>query len=293
MGEHSVVYGQPGLVAALPPRIEIHWKTRQDNMIEIRSELADYQAPLNALSDHPKLRFVLAAIAQFQPQLKQGLTLNIRSEFPADWGLGSSAAVLAASLIGLETLTQLPGSIWQRFERGRKIIQTIQGRGSGADLAASLVGGCVFFDPSQQRIERLDIQHPLCLVYAGYKTPTAEVLAWVAQHWQAKPEELNQLYQTMGQTTLKAYQALKTADWSKFYRCVEAYQKQMQQLGVSDPKLDQIHHQLQQSLPAAKISGSGLGDCVLGFGHLLEPQPYPFLNTQLSNLGATCQALEN
>jgi len=70
-------------------------------------------------------------------------------------------------------------------------------------------------------------------------------------------------------------------------------QQHMQQLGVSDTQLERIYHHLQPTLPAAKISGSGLGDCVLGFGHLIEPQPYPFLNTQLSNLGAVCQPLED
>jgi mevalonate kinase len=293
IGEHSVVYGYPALVAALPPRIQIHWRIRQDMMIEIHSELGHYLAPLDTLTDHPTLRYVLAAIGSFQPQLKQGLTLNISSEFPADWGLGSSAAVLAACLIGLETITQQPCTMWQRFKQGRKIIQTIQGRGSGADLAASLLGDCVFFAPDEQRLERLNIQHPLCLVYAGYKTPTSEVLAWVAQNWQDRPEKLNQLYQTMGQTTLAAYQALKVNNWSEFYHCVDQYQQHMQQLGVSDTQLERIYHHLQPTLPAAKISGSGLGDCVLGFGHLIEPQPYPFLNTQLSNLGAVCQPLED
>lgn len=292
MGEHSVVYGHPALVTALPPRIQIQWRVREDDQIEIHSSLGQYLAPLTALTDHPKLRFVLEAIRYFQPKLTQGCTIKIDSEFPADWGLGSSAAVLAASILGLEKITQQSLTTWQRFELGHHIIQTVQGRGSGADLAASLRGGCVFFDPKQQRIEPIDIQHPLCLAYAGYKTPTAEVLAWVAKHWHSQPQQLNQLYQAMGQTTLAGFQALKAHDWNRFYQQVAQYQKLMEQLGVSDAKLAQICQTLNQTLPAAKISGSGLGDCVLGFGHVIDTRHQPILNTQISNLGAHCHPLE-
>ncbi|WP_052501414.1 mevalonate kinase family protein [Thiomicrospira microaerophila] len=297
MGEHSVVYGQPALVVALPPRIKIHWQARDDQIIEIQSSLAHYRNPLSQLDDHPQLRFVLAALRLFQPQLTTGWTLKIDSEFPSDWGLGSSAAVLAACLVALEKITHqdsnLPNlSLWQRFRLGHQIIQQVQGRGSGADLAASLAGGGVLFDPSQQLIEPLGITHPLCLVYSGYKTPTPEVLAWVAEQWQHRPDQLNSLYQAMGDTTRQAYQALKQNNWTQFYSQVDHYQGLMQQLGVSDPTLEQIHQQLKRSLPAAKISGSGLGDCVLGFGHINHQINHPLLNTEISHSGAYCQAVQ-
>jgi mevalonate kinase len=103
-------------------------------------------------------------------------------------------------------------------------------------------------------------------VYAGYKTPTAEVLAWVADHWQNRPDERDALYNRMGAITQHAYQALEQQAWSHFYKAVSDYQIGMAELGVSDATLEQLlslAHRAQ--LGAAKISGSGLGDCIIVF----------------------------
>jgi mevalonate kinase len=47
----------------------------------------------------------------------------------------------------------------------------------------------------------------------------------------------------------------------------------MDALGVNDPVLSDLIVRLRQApgITASKISGSGLGDCVLGFGRLAEP----------------------
>ncbi|MBE0494429.1 MAG: GHMP kinase [Thiomicrospira sp.] len=291
MGEHSVVYGQPALVASLTPRIQIEWTPRDDRQLDIISELAHFTTQLDQIKDHPKLRFVLAALKAFAPKLAQGWTLRIHSEFPDDWGLGSSAAVLAACLVGLENICQLKLSDWARFELGHRCILDVQGRGSGADLAASLTGGLVFFDPSRQCIQPIPVSLDLCLIYSGYKTPTSQVLAQVAKAWADRPEELQALYQKMGDTTRSAYQILTkthSADDPAFYQQVTHYQQLMTQLGVSDPTLDNIVDQLRTCLPAAKISGSGLGDCVIGFGHIKALPPYKIMNARINSRPAEC-----
>lgn len=291
MGEHSVVYGQPALVASLAPRIQIEWTQRDDRQLEIISELAHFTTSLDQIEDHPKLRFVLAALKAVAPKLSQGWTLRIHSEFPDDWGLGSSAAVLAACLVGLETICQLKLSDWARFELGHRCILDVQGRGSGADLAASLTGGLVFFDPTKQCIQPIPVSLDLCLVYSGYKTPTSQVLAQVAENWADRPEALQALYQQMGDTTRSAYQSLikpNSAQDSAFYQQVEHYQQLMTQLGVSDTTLDDILAQLSTRLPAAKISGSGLGDCVIGFGHINTLPPYKIMNARIHSRPAEC-----
>lgn len=291
MGEHSVVYGQPALVASLAPRIQIEWTPRDDRQLEIISELAYFTTPLDQIDDHPKLRFVLAALKAFAPKLSQGWTLRIHSEFPDDWGLGSSAAVLAACLVGLERICQLELNNWARFELGHRCILDVQGRGSGADLAASLTGGLVLFDPTKQCIQSIPVSLDICLVYSGYKTPTSQVLAQVAENWADRPEALQALYQEMGDTTRSAYQALikaHSAQEPSFYQQVEHYQQLMSELGVSDTTLDDILAQLRARLPAAKISGSGLGDCVIGFGHINALPPYKIMNASIHARPAEC-----
>jgi mevalonate kinase len=226
--------------------------------------------------DHPKLRFVLGALRAFQPKLLQlniGLDIHIRCEFSSTMGLGSSAAVLAAMLVGLNAITQTALSLLELFALGHQQILAIQGRGSGTDLAASLRGGFIYFQPAHYApavIHQLDAQAwlrgvALQLIYAGYKTPTAEVLAHVAAQWQYQPTELNALYAKMGHTTQRAYHALQHNHLGEFFAACQHYQSLMTQLGVTDAPLQAILDQLTQipDVRCAKISGSGLGDCVL------------------------------
>ncbi len=289
MGEHSVVHGYPALVATLPMQIRIHWQARSDDKLIIHSALAEYEAPIAALCSHSALRFVLAPLQHYASQLTHGWTLRIESDFPADWGLGSSAAVLAACISGLERLLQQNWSIWQKFEFGHQCILSIQGRGSGADLAACLVGGIVYFQPQQQRIERLDHALELSLVYAGYKTPTAEVLAWVAQSWQTRPQALAKLYQTMGDITERTYHAICKHNSAELYQAFADYQACLNQLGVTDHTLTRLLNELHCYLPSAKISGSGLGDCLVGLGHLPTSAFRDYLNTHTAPCPATAQ----
>ncbi|MBN2864517.1 MAG: GHMP kinase [Thiotrichales bacterium] len=316
LGEHSVVYGYPAMACAVNQRIEIHWSKTTDKTLCIESELANFQFTLDELKafkqhpelDHPKLRFVMHALNAFAKSLNHGLQIKIVSEFSSTLGLGSSAAVLAASLHGLNQITEQNLNTLELFQLGHEIILGIQGRGSGTDLAASLSGGVILFEPaltSEQISRPANIQTlpesitqnlALSLVYCGYKTPTGEVLKHVSEQWQAEPEQLNRLYALMGETTKQACQTLLDGKLEHFYALCEVYQDLMDALGVNDETLQSIIDLMRQcsGIHASKISGSGLGDCVLGFGNLTDcsetikqsMQTFTQLNVDVTFLGA-------
>jgi mevalonate kinase len=282
LGEHSVVYGHPAIACALDQFMHIDWQSRPDNEIHIHSALAEHSTTIQNLltqeqAIHPQLKFVCQALAAFAESLPFGLTMRIRSEFSSTIGLGSSAAVLAAMLSGLNQITKQQKSTVELFAIGHAIILKIQGRGSGTDLAASLSGGVIYFQPhsDQQPLEiksltQLNQDFPVTLIYAGYKTPTAEVLGVVAQQWQSRPAELAALYQEMGQTTQAAFKALQQQNLALLYNLFKTYQALMTKLGVSDATLSLLIEAMSAcpTIQAAKISGSGLGDCVIGLGTL-------------------------
>ncbi len=278
LGEHSVVYGHPAIACALDQYIYIDWQSRPDDEIHIHSALAEHSTNIKSLltkeqAIHPQLKFVCHALVAFADHLTFGLTIRIRSEFSSTIGLGSSAAVLAAMLSGLNQITKQQKSTLELFAIGHSIILTIQGRGSGTDLAASLSGGVIYFQPHSVQIKsltQLSQDFPVTLIYAGYKTPTTEVLNVVAEQWLTRPVELAALYQQMGQTTQAAFKALQQQNLPLFYSLLKTYQDLMTQLGVNDATLTLLIEALTACpcIQAAKISGSGLGDCVIGLGSL-------------------------
>lgn len=295
MGEHSVVQGYPALACAVNQRLTIYWETRDDDDIQIQSDLGNHQTHRHNLTPHLQLNWVMQCLQTYRKDLTSGLNIHIVSDFKSTVGLGSSAALLAAMIGGLDFICQKTHSLIEQFKIGLAIIQKIQGSGSGTDLAASLSGGIIYFDPKIPHIYSLPSVltqqlHPH-LIYAGYKTPTAEVLKKVSEQWQHEPQLQASLYQLMGQTTKTALMHLQQNDLSDFYLLVNGYQGLMDALGVNDAALAQIIYQTRQdsNTLASKISGSGLGDCALIFQQKTASIPFGFaeIPIQISSEGLT------
>ena len=104
----------------------------------------------------------------------------------------------------------------------------------------------------------------LSLQYVGYKTPTGEVLAQVTDAWEGR--DVLALYARMGASSEAAISAARARDWTATAAALDAYQGLMEELGVSNADLGALVEEGRGQALAAKISGSGLGDCVLAFG---------------------------
>ncbi|MCX7123411.1 MAG: hypothetical protein NTV32_07110 [Gammaproteobacteria bacterium] len=130
---------------------------------------------------------------------------------------------------------------------------------------------------------------PLTLLYSGYKRPTAEVIQIVEGFCQKEPARYADLFQRIDGSVEKAKAALLSGDLIAFSEAMRANQVSMQQLGVSDQNLDCMVDYLQANpaILAAKISGSGLGDCVFGLGeaHFDDALPWAQLDVSLSPHG--------
>ena len=152
----------------------------------------------------------------------------------------------------------------------------MQQRGSGADLAASLAGGMVAYTPATDavptRISALPLPPTgLSLRYAGYKTPTAEVLAQIAARAAAEPLRYQDIYARMGENSAATIAAISRGDWAEGYRLLNDYQHLLEELGVCDAVQAAHLAAARPHAHAVKISGSGLGDCILAFAETPPP----------------------
>lgn len=274
-GEHAVVYGAPAIVCAVAARVRIYLRSRTDRRILIHSALADHATNLDTLADHPKLRFILAALRQAPPVC--GLELDIVSDIDPTLGLGSSAAVTATLTALLARLRGDAFDLLALHRAAHRTILAVQQRGSGADLAASLAGGMVAYTPATDavptRISALPLPPTgLSLRYAGYKTPTAEVLAQIAVRAAAEPLRYQDLYARMGENSAATIAAISRGDWAEGYRLLNDYQHLLEELGVCDAVQAAHLAAARPHAHAVKISGSGLGDCILAFADTPPPQ---------------------
>ena len=152
--------------------------------------------------------------------------------------------------------------------------------------------------PDAAGVRRLDAAGcpPLTLLYAGYKTPTPEVIAFVESRFAAEPARLAALDDRAGALARDAFSAADDDDWPRFAACMEENQRVMEEYGVADARLRELLAVLRATpgILGAKISGSGLGDCVLALGTPSAPPATdaPSLTLALSPVGLTTRPLD-
>ncbi len=277
LGEHAVLHDKQAIVLAVDQRVHVILNPRQDKVIIVRSALGDLACSVDNLVIQKPFDFVIASILQFKHLLEQGFELDIISDFSDKIGLGSSAAVSVAVTAALsqwlEAEAQAQQSLEQRqqrlFQQALQVIRQVQGFGSGADAAASVFGGVLLYQqcgpyPLKQLSETL----PITVVYSGAKTPTAVVIAQVEALHARYPSVLKALYETIDAIVRRASLALDAGCFDDLGQLMNMQNACMTALGVNNVALEAITSYLRQQpgIQGAKISGSGLGDCVIALG---------------------------
>jgi mevalonate kinase len=293
LGEHAVLHGHKALVCAINRRITIELFQTSEDSVRIVSCLGNYQAPLEELVDHPSFRFVLQAIRQQAGYIPSGFELKIDSDFSADIGFGSSAAVTvathAALMYWIMGEAPKPETL---FAQALETVQAVQGRGSGADLAASVFGGIVGYSTAPE-FQPLELSVPLTAVYCGYKTPTPEVILKVEQLRAEDPGTYNRIYSEIDASVEDAVSSLRNHDFPAFGKILDRNHELMDEMGVNTPELQEIVEALQAApdVFGAKISGSGLGDCAVGVGYAeLNQLNYPVHHLEITPSGCEYHA---
>lgn len=276
LGEHAVLQDKPAIVLAINKRIRVTLHPRSDQNILIKSDLGKIEFDLNEIENvqyQKPFQFILAAIKYFKNELKkesQGFELNIDSEFSHDCGLGSSAAVTVATVAVLLEWTKVKLENQNTlFETARKIVREVQGVGSGADVAASVYGGVIVYQQQSPCIvKKIDSVLPLVVIYSGLKTATPVVIKKVEALRNKYPDVINALYDAVEHAVNRASVFIENTDLSQLGEVMNIQQGIMNALGVGSPVLNQLIDKLnsEPGIYGTKISGSGLGDCVIGIG---------------------------
>lgn len=300
-GEYAVLHDKPALACAIDKRVEVTLTPREDDLIRIDSDrMGQMQVFLSDLSVERPFQFILAAIMQVRSRLKSGFDLKITSDFSHQVGFGSSAAVTVATLAVLIQWLNIRLGQLDFIRVGRQVVRDVQGSGSGTDIAASVTGGVVLFQTQPFSVEKFAVTLPLLAFYTGFKTPTPEAIQRVQQRFAPYPHLYRHLTQCIAQCVMDAAAAIRQHDFRRLGELMTIHQGFHEALGVSMPV---IHHLIdaliiQPTVMGVKISGSGLGDCVVALGRLdrelnlqaLGPSVSK-LSVQVSMEGVQCEKI--
>lgn len=282
MGEHAVLHGFGSLSMAIDRRIRVRLNPFENNVVVIRSTLGHYESSLDTLMIQKPFQFILAAILEHRKHIKCGFELIVESEISDQMGLGSSAAVTVATVAVLAKVFDFEVEL---FSVSKQIVRKVQGGvGSGADVAASLMGGVVHYRNSMQKIEILP---PIVVVYTGSKKSTTEVVAEVEHQRKKYPEIYQGIFKAIDTCVERACSFLHTQNWQALGEVMNFAQGLMITMGLSNVAIESILAILrkQPSIYGAKISGSGLGDCVIALGTLATCEEIKPIACSISAVG--------
>jgi mevalonate kinase len=241
----------------------VHAHLLDRNEVIISSKFGTESLPLEEVNAEGQHRFIKACLLECP--VPQGIEIHVHSDFEHTVGLGSSAAVVAATL---GALLQVTKGIVDKREcalLSQKVIRSVQGDGSGADAAASIFGGVLLFYKEGCIIRRVADTLPLYLAYSGMKTPTQEVIELMRKKEASFPQEFQNIFLKINSITQEALKAIETHDLQQLGTCLNKAHEQMVLLGLENEPLATLRKKIIQdpNILGCKISGSGLGDCLV------------------------------
>jgi len=266
-GEHAVLKGAAAIVASIDKRLLVGIRSRQDDLIKVNSSpFGLYETSLAKLSIEKPYTFLLAALIRLKGHFSGGLDIEIESEISSDIGLGSSSAITVALIRALTQLLTIDMSLEEMHQLAYQVVNDVQEYGSGADLAASLFGGVIYYRREPLTIEPLNHLFPLKVLYSGYKTPTQKVIRFVQEGYHRYPELYQKIFFAIDLCSLEAKNAIKKKEWAKLGQVMNINRGLMKAINIENRNLRILLDFLSEhpGILGAKISGSGLGDCVIG-----------------------------
>jgi mevalonate kinase len=255
LGDYSVVYNNPCLVTAVDKRIHVDMEVIEGAQDEIITPQVKEST------------FVLKTVNTFKKKFSvtKAVRITTHADFSNTVGLGSSSAVTVATLNALCKLFSKNLDKKELFTFCYEVVLSIQGVGSGFDIAAAVYGGTLYYVTGGKIIEPLTVQElPLVVGYSGVKANTAQYIKKVAVEFKDKQRELATIFSSISSLVERARIGIEKNNFAEVGLCMTENHSFLQKLGVSIPKLDSmVEAAIQAGAWGAKLSGAGGGDCMI------------------------------
>jgi mevalonate kinase len=275
-GEQFVVYGEPAVVTAIDKRAYVSAELRKDRHIYVKSVNLDtsgfftdkgFEAERGELEAQKKLEPIRIAVQKILDiaKKKKGVNVAVQSSIPVASGLGSSAAVAAATALAVSRALNMKISREEVFHIAYEAERFVHGTPSGIDPAVSTYGGVLLFRKdrgfSQIKVKE-DI--PLVVGDTGIERSTGEMVAKVRRIKERYGPIINPIIKAGGKIALNAVEALEKGDLEKLGELMDINHSLLSTVGVSNEAIEKLVHAARKAgALGAKLTGAGGGGCII------------------------------
>ena len=263
-GEHFVVYGIKSILCSINKRVTVTAEKTKERKISINSEIGKLVLePNESISkiDSPLKPFYYLANKAIKDQ-NEGLEIEIESEIPLGAGLGSSSACCVA---GAAAIFNLFGEISKKkiLELAIEAEKTIYQNTSGADCTVSTYGGLMEYDKNNgfRKIEDKP-NFQLVIANSDIEHSTESMVSKVKEFENQNKDKFYELSSLESKLVNDVLKLIKENKIKEIGEKVNLNQKFLEEIGISNEKLEDMIKIGQTSSYGAKITGSGGGGCI-------------------------------
>ena len=270
-GEHFVVYGLPGIVAALDSyttaKVEPGDLGTGLTLIDNRTAVEGYKEKKKGEQERAMeliLKFMNIDIE------KTPLKITLEGNLRCVGGRGASAAMATAVARALSEYFKLNLSNDMINEISYEGEKGSAGTPSGIDNTAATYGGLLTFKKNLEggpnKIEKLNIKNPIEIVLAntGITQDTKEVVADIRNKKEQDPNKFERIFSDYSKLFQEAQIALKNYDLNHIGRLMNKNQELLREMTLSCPEAEHIIKTAKKNgALGAKLTGTCRGGSLL------------------------------
>ena len=263
-GEHFVVYGIKSILCSINKRVTVTAEKTKERKILIESEIGKLVLePNESISkiNSPLKPFYYLANRALKEE-NEGLKIQIESEIPLGAGLGSSSACCVA---GAAAIFNLFGKISKKeiVELAIEAEKTIYQNTSGADCTVSTYGGLMEYDKNNgfRKIED-EPNFQLVIANSDIEHSTESMVSKVKEFENQNKDRFYELSNLESKLVNDVLKLIKENKIKEIGEKVNLNQKFLEEIGISNEKLEDMIKIGQTLSYGAKITGSGGGGCI-------------------------------
>ena len=280
-GEHAVVYGEPAVPCAIQRRARVTVREREEGLRVHLDDLTldgftiEYAGDATGRPDiDVSESLVEAGIGYINEAVDQardaagvedgGFEVSVESSIPLGAGLGSSAAVVAATIRAATTELGVDLTASEVADRAYQVEHTVQdGDASRADTFCSAMGGAVRVEGDDcRRIEGID-NLPFVIGYDGGAGDTGALVAGVRQ-LRSEYDFAADTVAAIGDVVRAGERALAAGDLDELGDLMDFNHGLLSALGVSSRSLDSLVWAARDGdALGAKLTGAGGNGCIV------------------------------
>ena len=321
-GEHSVLYGYSAISIGINRRVDVLiefvvkkkvsiFSDIYGNIIFSKNEIEDIFVRKKSICK--KHEWVLPILFLVFKNVKDcGVILKITSNIE-NVGFGSSGAIFSAVSCGLLLLNngkrqkktllkktiqfQQDYVVWLREYSNKNMFMP-----SGVDLATSIYGGTILFNGKSKQASPFPAdlikKTGVFAIYSGHKTSTDDTIERISRNKKVLEyyKNIDNIVEKISSNMNEFNTENSEKALNEFYKNISLNQNILEILNLADSDINNIITACKKDNVSAKISGSGLGDCVIVFAKFKDIKKkykniamllnkYKFLEIKIDNKG--------